>query len=379
MTALTCNARWMDNNFIDLDSFDAGSITASSALVSFPARNLSNSARSKLWKPAGNFEITTSNNKIYIDDGSPKTVTITSGNFTPAALATQITTDLNAASSGWTVTYDLTTEFKFTIVNSGSVTLRFSVTTDALWDDIGYTLTVDTVGTSFKAQEQRNHTDEWYQLDAGAAVAQSAFMVVGLIDEVFNLSTNAVIKLQASNVDIWTAPPLDLTITRSDRGLFNFFDDLDEVTRTYRYWRFFFQDKLNPRGPEGLSFGHMYIGDFLTTDSTNMAGGFGKTQVDPSVRSLSDSGAAFFDTKTKYHSISAVSYQVIFENDRLNLEQLYNDFGKDRPLFVAIDPKLEVSPTLDELTYYANFDGDVRITHLFRDKYSVRLVLREAV
>ena len=375
----TCNLRWMDNNFIDLDAFDAGNITASSALSSFPARNFANTARSKIWRPAGNFEVTTSNQNIYINDGTDKTAVLTVGSYTPASLATEIQTQLNAVSANWTCSYDLSTEYKFTISNTGSVTLRFATTTNAAWDMLGYTLTSNQTSTSFKAQEQRNHTAEWYKLDASASVTFDTFMVISPIDEVFPLSTNATIKLQANNVDVWTSPPLDRTITRLDNGLYDFFDDdLTETLRTYRYWRFYYEDRLNPKGPEGVSFGHVYMGDYLTTN-TNVASGFTKPTVDPSRASESESGARFFEERTKYTLLNGMAYQVIAEDDRLALEGLYSEFGRTRPLFVSVDPKLEISPNLGNLTYYVNFNADPTPQSLFRDKYSYTLSLREAV
>lgn len=378
MGATTCNVRWMDNNFIDLDSFDAGSITASSALSSFPARNFANTSRSKLWKPAGNFEITTSNQNIYINDGSDKTAILTAGSYTYSTLATEIQTQLNSVSSNWTCTYDSSTEYKFTISNSGSVTLRFATTTNAAWDDLGYTLTSNQTGTSFKAQEQRNHTSEWYQLDAGVAVALDTFMIIGPIDEVFGLSTNATIKLQANNVDVWTSPPFDQSITRYDKGLFYFFDDIAEASRTYRYWRFYIEDKLNNKGPEGLRLGHMYLGDYLTT-TNNVGAGFTKTQVDPSRRQESESGAAFYEERTKYYNLTGLQYQLLEEADRLLLEQLFNDYGISNPLFVSIDPSEEITPAIDEWTFYVNFGSPPALISRFRDKFQMGLQIREAI
>lgn len=85
--------RFCENNMIT-----AGSVMDySSQLSEFPFSNCYNSERTKVWKPAGFFLITTSNNKLYINDGSDKTATITSGEYiSPALLATQIQTQLNA-------------------------------------------------------------------------------------------------------------------------------------------------------------------------------------------------------------------------------------------------------------------------------------------
>ncbi len=376
MSAATKNLRFWDNNFVTLDAVDGGKVTFSSELVGFEGINAANTARSKLWKPSGNFEITADNQLIYINDGGDKTVTLTLGRYSPSGLATEIQTRLNITSSNWTVAYSIST-FKFTMSNSSPVTLRFSVTTDATWDTIGYTLIADTLGTSFTAQEQRNHTDEWLQVDLGTALQMNSFSVIGPIDELFSISTDATIRLQGNNVDVWDAPPLDLTITRDDKGLYNFFDDIDDTV--FRYFRFHYIDRLNPLGPEGVSLGHVYIGDFTTTTGSNIASGFSRTQVDPSIASESEKGTRFFEKRTKYHNIGGSSYDILFQEDRLIIEDVYDIKGVTEPFFVSLDPTASVSEDLVDLTHYVTFSAAPTFQNLFRDKWTVTINFREAI
>ena len=120
------NVRFMNNNFLER------SFTFSSEQASFPGSNLVNTSRSGVWKPAGNFEVKSTNKNIYINDGADKTVTLTEGSYTYATLAAHIQTRLNAASSNWTCTYDNVLTFKFTITrSSGTKVLRKSQTTNA--------------------------------------------------------------------------------------------------------------------------------------------------------------------------------------------------------------------------------------------------------
>lgn len=375
MGAATCNFRWWDNNGVDQAAIDAGRLTFSSQQSSFPSSNAANDFRSKVWSPAGNFEITTANQKIYVEAVS---ATITAGYYIPATLATEIQTQLNIADSGWTVTYSTTT-YKFTISNAGSKTLTLSSTTDAIWDDIGYIGVTDRVGMSFEADEQRNHTDEWALLDYGTPFTLSCAGLISLIDEQFPLSTNATIKLQANNIDLWSSPPLDVSLTRNARGVFGFIDgDFSEAARTYRWVRIQIIDKTNPLGPEGLRFSRLYLGDHSTT-STNIASGFNKPVVDPSTVQRSENGVAYFDEKVKYQRIQGATYQVIQESDRVYLEQLYQDYGKTRSLFVSIDPQGKVSTGLPEFTQYGHFEADPTPQNLFRDNWSFQFSFREAV
>lgn len=375
MSAATCNIRWWDNNAL----VSGADITYSSQQSSFPGSNVVNDSRSKVWSPAGNFEITTSNQKVYIGVGVG---VIPVGFYTGTTLADAIETQLNLVDSSpnWTVTYSTSTA-KFTLVHTGFRNLSLSTQTDAIWDTIGFVGTTNKAGvapSTFESDEQRNHTDEWVMLDYGVAFTASCMSLISLIDQQFPLSTNATIKIQGNGINLWTAPSLDITATRTDRGVFNFFDDLTEASRTFRYWRIQIIDKLNPLGPEGFRFSRAYIGDHSTTN-TNVASGFTKPVVDPSSTQRSESGAGFFEEKIKYQRIQSANYQVIAESDRVYLEQLYQDFGKTVPLFVSVDPQAKVSTDLSEFTYYGNFDADPTPRNLFRDKWQWTFSFREAV
>ena len=79
--------RFMDNNLAELTT--AGT-TFSSALAAFPSTNLTNKFRSKVWKPSGLFEIIAgTNDKLYINDGVDKTITLTASStaYTAPAFA----------------------------------------------------------------------------------------------------------------------------------------------------------------------------------------------------------------------------------------------------------------------------------------------------
>jgi len=376
--ALNKRIRFMANNFAELIS---ASVVYSSELSSFPGTNAQNKFRSRVWKPQGYFEITTSNHELYINDGSDKTVSITVGEYTSgSALATQIQTDLNAASSNWTVTYDSTSTYKFTISNSGSVTLRFSQTTDAIWDTIGYTGSSDTTGTSFVADAQRNHTEEHVIFDLGYQDQMEFFAVIGPLDEVFGISKFATITLEANNLNQWDSPPLQISLSLSDNGIFKFLEDATGATDySYRYWKLKIVDKTNSDGPSGFSIGHIYLGTFQTITQSNVSRNFSKNVIDPSKISVSESGANFFDVQTKYHEWSSLNINYLDKTERLDLEQFFFDVGKNTPFYISLDPQSCVSEDLDELTKYVVFKDMPEITHVHSDMYSVSFTVKELV
>lgn len=147
---MTKQAKFMWNNFAAQPETTK---TFSSQASGYPFTNVVDPLRSRVWRTAGNFTITDANNKIYIDDGAGKTVTLTNGNYTAATLASHIQAQLNAASSGWTVAY---TSNKFTLTNSGSVTVIWGSLTieqpnNDGWSGLGVVNPNFIIGNTFKS------------------------------------------------------------------------------------------------------------------------------------------------------------------------------------------------------------------------------------
>lgn len=368
------NCRFMNNNLAVLTS---GQITVSSELAAFPFTNAQNTFRSKIWKPSGRFTISSTTNKLYINDGSPKTITLTSGEYTtPALLATHITTQLNASSSGWTVAYDYVPgEYRFSFANASAHTLVLSTRTDAVWDAIGFTSTTDEVISIRNfASDARVHTSESVTFDLGYNAPITFFAVINPLGEVVPFSADATVKIQANNLDLFTAPPLDITLTVTPGGLFRFFDDIADTG--YRFWKFSFIDNNSPNGPSGFNISYIYLGTY-TELSRNISVGFQDITIDPSTRSESGNGALYFDEKIRYDVISNASIGFLSREDRQIMKQLYFDYGSTTPFFFSIDPDLCISDELYEFTKYVIFDSAPVFQHIKSDIFSMSISFRE--
>jgi hypothetical protein len=378
------NIRFCDNNFAELIS---ANIEYSSALAAFPFENVVNRFRSKLWKPSGLFEIydgTTgfaANNKLYINDGTNKTVTLTASitaYTTPQLFATHIQTQLNAASTGWTVTYDTAGKtYKFTIAHSGSATLRLSQNTDSCWDVLGFKILTDKIGTSFVADEPRNHTSEWCIFDMGYQADIKFFALVGPLQYAFQISSNSTIRLQGSNLNQWFNSPFDVTLDRTDGGVFKFLDDYADSR--FRFYKFSYVDRTNPVGPTGISLGHIFIGDYITFTNRNADNGFIKILVDETDVKESENGALYFSRKTKYSEFRDIVIRYLDRADKDNIELLFNKLGVSTPFYISLDPKGIISDRGDELTKYVIFAEYPRFTHVIFDKFSVSFDVKEAI
>jgi len=367
------NIQFCNYNFIDEDA----DLTYSSEDAVMVGDNVFSVVRSKVWNPTGIFEITASNKIMKINDGSAKTITLDEDTYTAAELATEMQTKLNASSSNWTVSYNTTT-LKFVVSNTGSVTLTISDNTNAVWDTIGFTAGVDQTDTSFTPDEQRIHTSEWILVDNGTAQQVDAVCMVCPIDEIFGLSEDAVVRFQGNDVDSWDSPPLDVQMTITDRGIFEFYDQ--DVTDTeYRYHRIQFIDPTNPDGTDALRIGYLFIGQTTTITSSNVAQGFSKEQEDPSIEMVSESGQRYYDLRPKFERFQSLSIQNIAASDRVEIEQIYNDYGKHEPLFISLDPTTELETDASIYTKLMHFEGSPSFNHLFLTYYAVNFQLREAV
>ena len=365
-------ARFMNNNLCC-----SATLSASSEAVGFSVDNLKDENRTKCWKAAGNFEITSSNENLYIDDGAPKTVAITNGQYvTGSALAAKIETDLNAASSGWSVAYSTST-YKFTISHA-TATLKLTLTTDAIWDSIGYTGAADVVlSGALLADEVRIHTTEYIDVEAGVSGWDVGFIgMITSLGQVMSMSDGSTTTIKANNIPVWTSPPLELSFERNDQGYLKF---LSEGTQ-YKYWRIEINDRTNPSGPSAVSACYLYVGNYLTFTTTNVARGFSKQLVDPSDIQEAQSGRRFFNQRTLYETWNNLSIQLPERSERLAFEQFVYDFGLTNPFFFSIDPGLAISDDLVELTKFVYFDPLPSIDHQFLDRFNIQgFSVREVV
>jgi hypothetical protein len=363
--------RFMQNNFLQ------NGFTYSSQLSDFPASNAINTSRSRVWKPAGNFEVTALNNLIYINDGSNKTITLTVGAYTFDTLATHIQTRLNASSSNWTCAYDSALTYKFTINRtSGTEILRKSQTTNAAWDMLGYTGTNDISSGPFIADEQRNHTSEWLKCDLAVPQLATFGGIISGIDSIFTLSATATVKVLANNIDYWVSPPVEIILTNGKLSSMKMLDD--ENIATYRFWKLEIIDRLNYLGPQGIEIAFAYVGDHVSMTQTNMATGFSKELTDPSITLQSENGALFSERRPRYLTLKNCQIQLLNGQEREDIEQLFYDIGIREPMFVSVDPDVSVTLALEELTRFMVMTDSPTLEHVLRDYYNVSFAMREA-
>ena len=356
--------RFMENNFSSMIK------SYSSQLSSSPASNVSTDHRARAWTPEGCFEVTTANQKLYVNDGTERAIDIPVGKYNITTLVAQIKTSLGGT---WSVSYSSTT-YKFTLSNTSSVTLRHTLTANSIWDTLGFTQTTDKTGTSFEAQESRRHTSEYIVWDLGVPTQIDFFAMLGLTNEEFTLSPTASIKLMADNVNAWDTPLYYKLLTPDVDGIMFFLDS--NTYSKYRFWKLEIMDRLNP---QTIKIGNIYLGDYLSLSLRNVSSGFSKQLVDPSVESMSDIGSRYYDLKPKYFELSNLKVQFIDANDREKLEGFFLRHGKTKPFYISIDPTLKISRDIYENTRFVRFENPPQMTHVKTDTYTLSFKVREAL
>ena len=347
--------------------------TVSSEDATNLSANIQNTRRSSYWTSTGYFNATATNNLLYINDGSNFTATIPVLEYTTRdLLATAIQTALNAVSSSWTCVHDSATGF-FTIDRTaGTKILRLTQTTNAAWDLMGYTGASDI--TAGIADAKRWHEEEHLVWDLGVAVDCSFFAAIYKAGKDFELSSTGTYTIQGNNVNDFSAPPLDETMTVSASGLFHF---MTTATTTYRYWKFIYVNNQNTDSDFPIS--HIYLGDYKTMSTTNITSGFSKSLVDPSKKVTSIGGQEYYALKTKYFKFSNMSINHLTETERLEIEDIFYSQGVSEPFYISLDPTLCLTSGLADLTKLVRFDTSPVFRQLFLSRFNVGFSVHEVI
>lgn len=372
MTNLAKAAKFMDNN---LAYESPGATVTYSSDEADAAANLPDENLSKVWEPSGNWEVNDDNNMIYAGGLSGM---LTNGNYTSSELIAEIESGLELLEGdAWTITY-ASNKFtiKYDLSNSGGSSLDFSSQSNAIWKDIGFNDEIDTVVspggtvTGFSVYSGL----EWIEIDFGSSAHELGFFsLMGPHNEDFSLSDGAVVKVKLdNNPDNWESPAVENIVTPTKRGIFHFIDESDCF---YRYARMEIKDQKNP----DMKFSYFYGGDYIPITARNVSIGYQKARVDPSRVQETESGRRYFNIKDSYEQWNSLTMQFVPRENRLDLEQMWHDFGRHKPFFISIDPTANISNDLGELTRFVYFNSQVIWQHQIRDLYNGIFSVRDVV
>ena len=268
----SCRFRFMNANTL---GGNVPSLTYSSEVSGSEFNNALNSDRTDYWRPDSYFLIDATNNLLYINDGTDKTITIASGEYTGASLANTIQGIMNSSSSGWTISYTATYTFNFS--RTSSATIQLSNQTTAIWETLGFSSTTDITSDNITANEQRNHWPyQWVKADFGYQSEVGFLAIIGALPSDSPISETGVVTIEANNIDDFSSPALSINAEISPRGVFKFIDSVDSA---YRYWRVKIYDPYNENGPSPY-IGQLYLGEYEVYADRSVSRGFSSSTED---------------------------------------------------------------------------------------------------
>ncbi len=328
MTCLIGSYNFLNRDLISSYSFSSGS-------TEFPGTNLINySSRSKVWRSAGYFDITSSNNVLIIREAADVdlTATVAAAEYTSTTdLCTAIKTALDAAGA-----YTYTVSFsnaEFTIAATDVFKIMTTDVLSTLADVIGFDTATDKTGADeYTADESKIHTSEFITFDLGLASNPDLFCLTSRRDVGLNLTNSAVIKLRGNSTSNFSVPDFEATLTLHDSIIVH---QSSSGFGSYRYWQVHVVDSGNPDGY--IEFGAIFLGNAFRPSQGFASFPLGSEFSDLSINTRMLSGVIYSEIKNRYESF-AWQYEFLSQTEREDLEDFIRFVGTSRPFFMVLDP-----------------------------------------
>jgi len=166
-------------------------------------------------------------------------------------------------------------------------------------------------------------SNEYYMIDAGAGqtITSSCAVIAA-----HNLSSGAIVKIQAHPTNVWTAPDLDQAIAWDAGIMIVFFAET-----TKRFWRFYLDDDSNPDGY--ISIGRFGLGTILQMPPIEP--NFNLPRVSTSRASISLSGQVYGERG--YMFLAPVfAFPLIEQEEKEAINAMWAEVENIKPVFLAV-------------------------------------------
>lgn len=367
--------------YLENYAFEASTdILFTSEDVNFPASNMTKHIRSRVWRSSGYFIIDATNNAIdflEVSMGTEYNAILTSGEYTPIELATEIKTQMEAAGGVgiYTVSFSTVTG-KWTIASSlGFFSILWDTGTNAatnIGDTLGFDTASDATGnTSYTAGDIAIHTEEGVVFDLQVPTGIDSFALLFDPADLSKMTQAAVLKLQASATNSWASPPLDITLSIDNdyQVATHFFTSAE----TYRYWRVKIVDPKNP-------FLYVEIAKVILSEGIQLTQvpeiGFLETITDNTTEVKNNFGHQYFDEFPLQRSLE-LNYSIMTESDLKTLQELYKRTGKSTPIGFCLDSGATLFDK-DRFFLYGRFNGDFKAKQIFYSYFDTAIAVKEA-
>lgn len=366
--------RLISDNYTQLSST---SIEASSENTNFPSSNIKHEFRSKQWRSRGHYTINEGNNKIDFldaDGGSELNASITVGNYNADTLATAIKDALESVSSDtFTITFSEVTGL-WTIESDGSyLKLLNSTGTNNAENTLklvcGFPDEDREFSLSYTGSKIAIHTEEFITFDLKTTEEINSIAILWPKEDGIKLSSNAVIKIQASATNVWDSPAVNQVLTINNK--YEIASHYFETNQSYRYWRVFVEDPENANLYVNL--GVVILGNSIEISPPE--NGFTYQYSDNSKVQTTDFGNEYVD---KYPITSSIEfdYKYFDEKDFEVFESMFLRNGSNKPVFVVLDESSQVLDK-DQVFVYGKMSPKFQFRHVTYNLYNTKVQIKE--
>lgn len=367
------------NNFADPDVYANAIISSENA--TFPASNaMAKIRRSKVWRSAGYYEVTSSNNVIRFrdDTSTDKDATIAVGEYTTHSLfmAAVDAALESAGAANYTVTQNSNYKFVITSDLSGGATAFQLRTADAAFTAaslLGFDTASNLTGAStYTADFLRINTSEWITIDLGLPDNPTDFVMIGNRNTGIKLSPSGTYKLQGNTTNNWTSPAYETTLTYDDECILKL-STAGLHTTTLRYWRILFEDQ-NPNGYIEIS--SIFLGDSYVPTRGAAVFPFSSTLEDLSITVKSEGGQTFSEIQQKTQNYS-IEWNGLTKTELEQFLVIWEMYGTSHPFFMIFDNTNAFSSSESRLTKYVKFASEPSYELVSPNNYSFNMAFKE--
>ncbi len=370
-----CNA-----NYIDV----AANIFEGSENIIYPVENAFDlNKRKKVYRTGGYWDLRTVDTTIVFREsvGVDLTATVVAAEYNSTSdFLIAIEAALEAAgASNYSVTAGVSGKVTIASDGAGGGGILQLMWTDSASADMADILGFDTASNStgalsYVADILRIHTNEQIIFDLGFPSNPKAFVAVGERNLPLKISSGAVVKVQGNHTNNFSSPAVDLTVEYEDFALATW--DVDGLggTNSYRYWRFYIEDKSNVR--QYLEFNAMYLGDMHEATRGCVVFPLETSKIDNSQIIYSEHGQVFSREIPKTQSVR-LGWELLRKEEVESLNEHWENVGLTESFFVILDLPEAFTTQKEKSVMLVKFESEISTRLVSPNNFQMAWQLRE--
>ena len=176
-------------------------------------------------------------------------------------------------------------------------------------------------------------SSEWWKI--GDGVTKIKLSSIGIAEH--NFTSGSTVKLQGNDIDVWTSPSKEETLTYTAAIITKFFTEGE-----YYYWRLVVQDSSNPDGY--IEIGRISAGGYLQMPAIEP--GFTYPKRTTSIKDMTVTGQVYGD-KGIMLRYAEFAFPLIENSERNEIDEMWEEVHNIKPVFLIIyENSLDVIPAL---------------------------------